>query len=128
MLVSLTQSGLNKINDSMFVVEGNPEEGFELTKDLIFMLGLVYREDFTRADQFDFPKRVLHIVADKEEAELLTSLNAKGCWEEGFYVTVEFCKEYQLGMPIGTNYLLPDYCLRWDEHSLEYVVTDQFIL
>jgi hypothetical protein len=49
MLVSLTQSGLNKINASMFVVDGNPEEGFEMTKDLIFMLGLAVNYDFYNA-------------------------------------------------------------------------------
>lgn len=49
MLVSLTQSGLNKVNNSMFVVDGSPEEGFELTKDLIFMLGLKVNYDFYNA-------------------------------------------------------------------------------
>jgi hypothetical protein len=101
MLVKLTESGLFKVNNSMFVVDGSPEEGFELTKDLIFMLGLVAKQDFTLATQFDFPKKVIHIVVTKEEAEMLTSLNAKGSYDEGFYVTVEFCHEYQLGLFYG---------------------------
>lgn len=125
MLVNLTESGLFKVNNSMFVVDGSPEEGFELTKDLIFMLDLVAKQDFTLATQFDFPKKVIHIVVTKEEAEMLTSLNAKGSYDEGFYVTVEFCHEYQLGMPVGTTSIATGYYQLWHEGSQQYIIVEE---